>query len=249
MLIILYRKHEWFQKDLLAYLFPSPVEQDFSFIETDAILEVCDKFGVKESEVHNALLSGDPHDQLSIAYHLIIDNRRIADEAAKDKELKDFYVASSPPPTAFPPDGMHSPIRPHPERIAPLRERVISSGGNSSSGSVEKKNGGVKRAKWHLGIRSQSKPYDIMNEVYRAMKTLDFVSENNLYIFVKSPEIIRLNFTTFRNGKLLILIMFEYVERMQLVPKCHCNFIRLTIKVICLISKVSVAMKMHLQVS
>jgi len=32
----------------------------------------------------------------------------------------------------------------------------------------------IKRAKWHLGIRSQSKPQDIMNEVYRAMKTLDF---------------------------------------------------------------------------
>jgi len=72
---------------------------------------------VKEYEVHNALLSGDPHDQLGIAYHLIIDNRRIADEAAK-AELKDFYVASSPPPTAFPSDGIHSPVRPHPERIA-----------------------------------------------------------------------------------------------------------------------------------
>lgn len=34
----------------------------------------------------------------------------------------------------------------------------------------------IKRAKWHLGIRSQSKPQDIMNEVYRAMKTLDYVS-------------------------------------------------------------------------
>lgn len=32
----------------------------------------------------------------------------------------------------------------------------------------------TKRAKWHLGIRSQSKPNDIMNEVYRAMKALNF---------------------------------------------------------------------------
>ena len=36
----------------------------------------------------------------------------------------------------------------------------------------------IKRAKWHLGIRSQSKPQDIMNEVYRAMKALDFVSSS-----------------------------------------------------------------------
>lgn len=34
----------------------------------------------------------------------------------------------------------------------------------------------IKRAKWHLGIRSQSKPHDIMQEVYRAMKALGFVS-------------------------------------------------------------------------
>ena len=32
----------------------------------------------------------------------------------------------------------------------------------------------IKRSKWHLGIRSQSKPHDIMSEVYRAMKALDF---------------------------------------------------------------------------
>ena len=35
--------------------------------------------------------------------------------------------------------------------------------------------GGImKRAKWHLGIRSQSRPNDIMTEVYRAMKALNF---------------------------------------------------------------------------
>jgi 5'-AMP-activated protein kinase, catalytic alpha subunit len=30
---------------------------------------------------------------------------------------------------------------------------------------------GSKKAKWHLGIRSQSKPQDIMNEVFKAMKS------------------------------------------------------------------------------
>lgn len=68
------------------------ISQDSSIIDTTAIFEVCEKFAVKESEVHSALLSGNPHDQLAIAYHLIIDNKRIADEAAK-AELKDFYGA------------------------------------------------------------------------------------------------------------------------------------------------------------
>lgn len=49
------------------------------------------KFGVREQEVHSALLSGDPHDQLAIAYHLIVDNKRIADEAAK-AELRGIAV-------------------------------------------------------------------------------------------------------------------------------------------------------------
>ena len=32
-----------------------------------------------------------------------------------------------------------------------------------------------KKAKWHLGIRSQSKPQDIMNEVFKAMKSCNMV--------------------------------------------------------------------------
>nr|CAD7440573.1 unnamed protein product [Timema bartmani] len=144
------KKHEWFQWDLPAYLFPSPVEQDSSVIDTDAVNEVCEKFGVKEHEVHGALLSGDPHDQLAIAYHLIIDNKRIADEAAK-AELKDFYVASSPPPVSFSPNELNpSPIRPHPERIAPLRDRVMG-GSGGLSGDRPSRGTPVKRAKWHLG--------------------------------------------------------------------------------------------------
>ncbi|CAI6345622.1 unnamed protein product [Macrosiphum euphorbiae] len=162
------KKHEWFQHELPAYLFPSPVDRDSSVIDTDAVNEVCEKFSVKDSEVHNALLSGDPHDQLGIAYHLIIDNKRIADEAAK-AELKDFYIASSPPPTggSLEPSALNAVVKPHPERIISQRERAqsIDQGARGSP---------MKRAKWHLGIRSQSRPTDIMNEVYRAMKALNF---------------------------------------------------------------------------
>uniref|UniRef100_A0A2M4A8R7 non-specific serine/threonine protein kinase n=1 Tax=Anopheles triannulatus TaxID=58253 RepID=A0A2M4A8R7_9DIPT len=208
------KKHEWFQKELPAYLFPSPVEQDSSVIDTNAVREVCDKFGVKEHEVHNALLSGDPHDQLAIAYHLIIDNKRIADEAAK-AELKEFYVAGSPPASVadnrfgHPPTAANAATQAanataastqnepfkspsiHPERIAPLRDRPAGPTMATSLPSpaaltnlaqqqaagvpIDKHRGTpVKRAKWHLGIRSQSKPNDIMLEVYRAMKALNF---------------------------------------------------------------------------
>lgn len=190
------KKHDWFQKDLPAYLFPSPVEHDSNVVDTQAVQEVCEKFNVKSEEVLNALLSGDVHEQLSIAYHLIIDNRRIADEAAK-AEIKEFYVAASPPtstsPTVIekPESGSSTPFgnthRPHPERIAPLRDRTVI----QNVSTIERHRGTpLKRAKWHLGIRSQSKPNDIMLEVYRAMKALNFEWKiiNNYHVHVRRPN-------------------------------------------------------------
>lgn len=218
------KKHEWFQKELPAYLFPSSIEQDSNVIDTYAVAEVCTKFGVKESEVHNSLLSGDPHDQLAIAYHLIIDNKRFADDAATQiSEINNFFVAGSPPPTMPLTHSPHEPrpnnepvatvtigggggtaassgsatpvhngpptlglgnsaiptIRPHPERIAPMRERQLAMSVQNTGGAAfpeKTARGGtpIKRAKWHLGIRSQSKPNDIMLEVYRAMKALSY---------------------------------------------------------------------------
>ncbi|KAJ8305967.1 hypothetical protein KUTeg_016512 [Tegillarca granosa] len=156
------REHDWFKHDLPDYLFPLPTDQDASIVDVEVVKEVCDKFGVEEYEVHRAMLGGDPHDQLNIAYHLILDNKRIMDEkgdyfCASDAEMKEFYLASSPPADSFlmsryphlsvgspPQDQASSPLRPHPERMP--------------------------------GIRSQSKPQDIMHEVYRAMKTLDYAS-------------------------------------------------------------------------
>lgn len=165
------KNHEWFKKDLPAYLFPSPTGSDASFIDIDAVNEVCEKFSVSDKEVHNALLSGNPHDQLAIAYHLIVDNKRIEDETAK-LDLKDFHITSSPPPFY---DNVGKQASGNRQRVlsvgnsVPERQRTLS--GNNAD---KNKTTPMKKAKWHLGIRSQSKPHDIMNEVYRAMKLLDF---------------------------------------------------------------------------
>ncbi|RWS08738.1 serine/threonine protein kinase-like protein [Dinothrombium tinctorium] len=160
------KNHEWFKKDLPDYLFPPVSDNDASVIDVDAVREVCEKFGVSEKEVHSALLSGNPHDQLAIAYNLIVDNKRIEGETSK-LEVKDFYVASSPPPPAM---MLDSPMRPYSAAIPSFRQRLASGGNSGEKG----KGTPIKRAKWHLGIRSQSKASDIMNEVYRAMKALDF---------------------------------------------------------------------------
>lgn len=170
------KKHEWFQKELPAYLFPPPYDLDSSVIDQDAVSEVCEKFQVETSEVQSAILSEDPHNQLKIAYNLIVDNKRFADANAL-YSISAFYSAGSPPPApptpTFSPDASPSPFKPHPERIArksknALRERALSGDRGLPKGTP------VKRAKWHLGIRSQSKPLDIMSEVYKAMKVLGF---------------------------------------------------------------------------
>jgi len=165
------RKHDWFTAGCPTYLFPDRVT-DTSIVDTNAIAEVSQKFGVEEQEIHAALLSDDPHNQLVIAYNLVIDNKRIQ-TAKEEDDFKEFFAGSSftGSPSSLDRSESNTP-RPHPERIAPLRDKP----GGQAVTPVEKTHRGapIKRSKWHLGIRSQSKPHDIMSEVYRAMKALDF---------------------------------------------------------------------------
>ncbi|UJR24797.1 hypothetical protein I4U23_006172 [Adineta vaga] len=192
------REHEWFKVNLPDYLFPKTCEESTNIIDLDAIQEVCEKFGVTEAEVQDALLINDRHDQLVIAYHLIIDNKRIWNEARK-VEIADFFVASSPPHSAFlsmtpnttsarsPSPFKSTPVRSHPEKMPALKDLSVTldpldqnSSLSVTSSQTRKPSGptatstatSLKKAKWHLGIRSQSKPQDIMNEVFKAMKDL-----------------------------------------------------------------------------
>lgn len=45
-------------------------------------------------------MAADPHNEFVIAYHLIIDNKRIT-EAQNRIQINDFFVASSPPTSSF----------------------------------------------------------------------------------------------------------------------------------------------------
>ncbi|XP_053710306.1 5'-AMP-activated protein kinase catalytic subunit alpha-2 isoform X1 [Synchiropus splendidus] len=182
------REHEWFKEDLPGYLFPEDPSYDATVLDEEAVKEVCEKFECTESEVMTSLYSGDPQDQLAVAYHLIIDNRRIMTQASE------FYLASSPPQGSFIEDGMPLPpgVKPHPERMPPLlADSPKSRCPLDALNTTKPKPLTVKKAKWHLGIRSQSRPYDIMAEVYRAMKQLDFdwkvVNPYHLRVRRKNP--------------------------------------------------------------
>uniref|UniRef100_A0AC34RP60 Protein kinase domain-containing protein n=1 Tax=Panagrolaimus sp. JU765 TaxID=591449 RepID=A0AC34RP60_9BILA len=291
--------HEWFRVDLPAYLFPPINENEASIVDIDAVKEVCRLCQTTEEDVTTALLSDDVHNPLSIAYNLIVDNKRIADEIMLgDRLLHPTAIQhpESPPmsPTSTPSlehalgsvqiharaatagpsvpvtTSTNAPMRGgcvhrltvprgctfgpnledtaqaiaevtaainatataannaltanpaiieaaarrvqgqrrtakmsidefynampagklhhqdqmmhrHPERISDSAQATVAAIGAGGAGapiqqqaSPNPRSPHVKRAKWHLGIRSQSRPDDIMYEVFRAMKSLDF---------------------------------------------------------------------------
>nr|CAX73676.1 SNF1A/AMP-activated protein kinase [Schistosoma japonicum] len=238
------RRHPWFSIDLPSHLFPQERDEDASIIDKEAVYEVCQACNATEREVFAALLNNDPSDQLSVAYHLIIDNKRFG-SVLNPEEVNNFYVAtgidsmsssttpsvvttntSSSPPGSSPhaqtgagPSGRSqslspnyannggiiglksrgiSPTRPHPERMpdGPPLSRTLDPMGDSlapgatagdlnTTGQVASQAqsaiaagaaaaSGMKRFKWHLGIRSQSRPWDIMHEVFKAMNSLGY---------------------------------------------------------------------------
>ncbi|CAH2296434.1 5 -AMP-activated kinase catalytic subunit alpha-1 isoform X1 [Pelobates cultripes] len=161
------REHDWFKLDLPKYLFPEDPSYSTNMIDDEALKEVCEKCECTEEEVLSCLYSRNHQDPLAVAYHLIIDNRRIMNEA------KDFYLATSPPDSYM---EEPSASRPHPERVpfvvaeSPRQRHTL----DELNPQKSKHQVGVRRAKWHLGIRSQSRPNDIMAEVCRAMKQLGY---------------------------------------------------------------------------
>lgn len=172
-----HREDEWFKQDLPKYLFPEDPSYSNNMIDDEALKEVCEKFECPEEEVLACIYSRNHQDPLAVAYHLIIDNRRIMNEA------KDFYLASSPPDSFLDDQHLTSSgaavtgiIKPHPERVPFLVAETLPRPRHTLDelNPQKSKHQGVRRAKWHLGIRSQSRPNDIMSEVCRAMKQLDY---------------------------------------------------------------------------
>lgn len=148
-------------------------------IDDEALKEVCEKFECSEEEVLSCLYNRNHQDPLAVAYHLIIDNRRIMNEA------KDFYLATSPPDSFL--DDHHL-TRPHPERVPFLVAETPRARHTLDELNPQKsKHQGVRKAKWHLGIRSQSRPNDIMAEVCRAIKQLDYEWKVRRQTFYLTP--------------------------------------------------------------
>lgn len=94
------REHEWFKQDVPEYLFPPLGETNHAQIDSSALAEVCQKLSVPPQEVVMAIRSGDHHNELSIAYHLVLDNRIFQSHASFPEAI---HLATSPPNPASPP--------------------------------------------------------------------------------------------------------------------------------------------------
>ena len=155
---------EWFQQDLPEQLFPQSDQENTSdTIDPAVINEVCQKLGIKMEEVVAAIQSGEPHNQLNVAYHLVLDNKAMSHPEAtssmpttecnptiQSKALSSIKKPYKPPKPQWP---LYTSYAVHTPRLYPT---------------------GFKRSRWHLGIQSQNCPLDIMAGIFHKMKGLNF---------------------------------------------------------------------------
>ncbi|CAB3981331.1 5 -AMP-activated kinase catalytic subunit alpha-2-like [Paramuricea clavata] len=164
------KDHEWFQVDLPVYLFTETFHPTTP--DTDAVQHICERFGVAATDVIAAINNEDPHDQLKIAYHLILDNRNIVETAFKRQMPPD--VGMFPLPDNKMEQTEVSPVSKTTTLTTFERKVPSDTPPTPSKKHPYIKLASTKKPKWHLGIRSQSKPQDIMGEVYKAMMSLGY---------------------------------------------------------------------------
>ena len=158
------REHEWFKQDLAEYLFPPLGEPNHAQIDSSALAEVCQKLSVPPQEVVTAIRSGDHHNELSIAYHLVLDNRIFQSQSSFPEAI---HLATSPPKSSFTMKDISTGAEGHPLAAATVPMDTVD---GHRAAKVQQ----LKRSKWHLGIRSQSRPQDIMAEIFRKLLSLNF---------------------------------------------------------------------------
>ncbi|KNC77421.1 hypothetical protein SARC_10115, partial [Sphaeroforma arctica JP610] len=129
---------------------------------------VCAKMGVEREEMLHAIHTAGDNDALKIAYNLVRDSQRMK-ELSESKHDGDgdrgMFTDAERKQHEKPSDGM-APL----EELPTMGMYISQSKTGVSAQPVSRS---TKKSRWHLGIRSRSQPYDVMSEVYRAMKSVD----------------------------------------------------------------------------
>eukprot|EP00128_Syssomonas_multiformis_P018391 Colp12_sorted_trinity150504_noHs@33618 len=162
------RAHPWFQVNLPAYLFPSPDDGKQATFDEMAARQVCEILRVTRDEVLFAVLHGDAYDPIKIAYHLVLDNRKLPQDTTKDPDLGLVKTET------FEPLGLVPSVEDPSRKLEKIDRRDSSLTSVEVSVRATPAGGRKKRSKWHLGIRSRNEPHEVMLEVFRALKSLGF---------------------------------------------------------------------------
>eukprot|EP00043_Microstomoeca_roanoka_P005124 m.53730 g.53730 ORF g.53730 m.53730 type:complete len:497 (-) comp12819_c1_seq1:195-1685(-) len=149
------KEHAWFIKDLPPNLFVED-EKVLDQFDNEIIDDICSKFQVYKDTVLDALKSNDETDQLVVAYRLLQNNKRFSAPKIVPTTASQHQVVETPPRLMM--------------ETNPARLQLPSAEQHKTT--LAKRH--VKRSRWHLGMRSQNRPEDIMAEVYRTLRALNF---------------------------------------------------------------------------
>jgi len=199
------QESEWFQRNLPDYL-KTTVNHDLNEridIDPASAQRVASKFNVDSNQVVEAIQRGTSG-ALRVAYRIVKDS--------KDKGI--WLPAKSPSPVpqlALESAGVDDEsrrvvgLRPNPpsddaRRVASLRQKQLGDIARPGCGKGTEKKPDRSKTRWGLGIRSTSKPLDIMDRTFVAMKILGYEWKviSNFHVHVRwlnpvSGNLVRLN--------------------------------------------------------
>lgn len=189
------RQNPWFNISLPDYLKPigesgivSPNRLDDEVVE-----ELAMKMDMERQHLYNILsMPGESH--AKVAYNLMLDNK-LVDDSGEDQDataldINRYYTRSVNIPVTTrtlsshnegvgsdadeeeEEEGVHAADMVSPSSIAML-STSIRGGLTFGDEQIVQEKKKKKRSKWHLGIRSRSRPHDVMSEVFLAMKKLN----------------------------------------------------------------------------
>jgi len=168
------RRHRWFTESLPLYLSVTPdqIMSQFRAIDGDVLNEVVMKIGFERQELLEALQKQE-RNQMTVAYYLILDHKRrkmlgsspimhaTQQQADAAAAVAAALVAA---PTGGAGPGGRGPLAPPPQQPP---------AGGPAMPLVPPGGEGAQR-RWHLGVQSSMAPADMMLEIFRALRTLQF---------------------------------------------------------------------------
>ncbi|KAK0424345.1 hypothetical protein QR680_008622 [Steinernema hermaphroditum] len=173
--------NEWFKADLPVHLFPLVNEPEVSVVDMKAVQNVAIYYKVAKAEVTAALLGDDPHHHLCVAYNLVLDNRGDSSRTRR-VSLNEFY---SGVPAGTPAETTHSDSS---GRIfsTPFRRNKTKFHTHPLDHDVH-----GSEDRWHVGMTSCFSAEDIMLEVFRVLKELDYewAVVTPFYIIVRPRQV------------------------------------------------------------